>query len=116
MGTQSNTVTGAMEAAPGIHCKTGDQETRTQTLGAPALGPAAHAAGMGGDRDCSLSDPGAGQGAPLDPIDPFGSFSSRTGGTPGKAQDFGFCAAISDLQLAVNLFMSIPALTQSFIS
>ena len=59
---------------------------------------------------------GAGQGAPLDPIDPFGSFSSRTGGTPGKAQDFGFCAAISDLQLAENLFMSIPALTQSFIS
>lgn len=89
MGTQSNTVTGAMEAAPGIHWKAGDQETR---------------------------DPGAGQGAPLDPIDPFGTFSSRTGGTPGKAQDFGFCAAISDLQLAENLFMSIPALTQSFIS
>src|SRR6516165_9382863 len=34
----------------------------------------------------------------------------------GGAQDFGFCAAISDLQLAENLFMSIPALTQSFIS
>jgi hypothetical protein len=34
----------------------------------------------------------------------------------GAAQDLVFCAAISDLQLAENLFMSRPALTQSFIS
>jgi len=32
------------------------------------------------------------------------------------AQDLSLCAAISDLQLAENLFVSRPALTQSFIS
>jgi hypothetical protein len=34
----------------------------------------------------------------------------------GSNQDLPFCAASSDLQLAENLFMSIPALTQSCIS
>ena len=38
------------------------------------------------------------------------------GPSRGGAQDLAFCAAISDLQLAENLFMSRPALTQSFIS
>lgn len=49
---------------------------------------------------------------------PSGTSRSRTGlySRGGGPQDLLFCAWISDLQLAENLLMSIPALTQSFIS
>ena len=75
----------------------GDQETRTKHSARLTSVQQPHAAGMG---DRPVRD----------------SFVPNGWHSEGGAQDFGFCAAISDLQLAENLFMSIPALTQSFIS
>ena len=120
MGTESNTVTGAIWTRPPeftarqVNRKPGPKHSvRLTWVQQPTL-PAWEAT-----TTVLSAILGAGQGAALDPIHPFGTLSSRTGLRRERcAQDLLFCAfaLIADVQSAENLFMSTPALTQSCIS